>query len=117
MLIIKHDAYNNDFFGYSQAWVGERPILGDKSYDGGGKAKLLRENGLYLCSNKVTLEHPYYNTPQGRKEWNEMKERGVNPIECLLRDFGNVNVGATEESDGLVLIHAEIDLPGKFNEF
>jgi len=38
------------------------PIVGDDTYDGGGPAMKLREEGFFLCSNKVTLEHPFYNS-------------------------------------------------------
>ncbi|KAL7530681.1 hypothetical protein ACHAXR_003628 [Thalassiosira sp. AJA248-18] len=91
------------------AWVSKCPLLGDKSYDGGGLAKTLRDQGFYLCSNRVTLEHPYYNSPQGRQEWNANKEKLLGE-----KDGGVVRV--TEEKDGTVLIHCEIDLPAKFSE-
>jgi len=99
------------------AWISECPILGDKKYDGGGNAKLLRENGLFLCSNKVTLEHPYFNTANGRKEWVEMKNKGIDPTEFLLRNnFEDGKVRVSEEN-GVVYIHAEINLPDKFYDF
>lgn len=71
-----------------------------------------RDQGFYLCSNKVTLEHPFYNTPQGRKEWNANKQTIVGEI-----DTGeNGCVQIAEEQDGTVLITCEIDLPSKFSE-
>jgi len=93
------------------AWVSNCPLLGDKSYDGGGLARLLRDKGFYLCSNKVTLGHPYYNSPAGRKEWNAKKETILGKME------GDGNARITEEEDGTVLVHCEIDLPAKFSEF
>lgn len=65
----------------------------------------------FICSNRVTLEHPYYNSPQGRKEWNAKKET----ILKAERSGGNVRI--TEEEDGVVLVHCEIELPAKFHEF
>ena len=91
------------------AWVSKCPLLGDKEYDGGGLAKTLRDKGFYLCSNRVTLEHPYYNSPQGRPEW-ELKK------ETLLGEKEGGKVCITEEKDGSVLVHCEIDLPPKFSE-
>jgi hypothetical protein len=95
---------------YFQAWVTNCPLLGDKSYDGGGLAIQLRDNGFYLCSNRVSLEHPFYNTPQGKSEWAAMRETMLGEKEC-----GNVKV--TEEEDGSVWIHCKIDLPAKFHNF
>lgn len=93
------------------AWVSKCPLLGDKSYDGGGLAKTLRDQGFYLCSNKVTLEHPYYNTrtAESRKEWDADKKtilKGADDLE------GNFRL--TEE-DGNVFVHCEISLPAKFS--
>lgn len=97
-----------------QAWVSNCPLLGDKSYDGGGLAKTLRDKGFYLCSNAVTMEHPYYKTPQGRKEWDAKKD-------TILKEARGDGVRITEEKDEggnvRVLVHCEIDLPAKFSEF
>ena len=71
----------------------------------------MRDKGFYLCSNKVTLGHPYYNSPAGRKEWNAKKETILGKME------GDGNARITEEEDGTVLVHCEIDLPAKFSEF
>jgi len=101
------------------AWVSNCPLLGDKTYDGGGLAKTLRDQGFYLCSNKVTLEHPHYNTPEGRKEWNS-KKKSILLEECKTEGEGNVGGSAAriaEEDDGTILVHCEVDLPAKFNEF
>ena len=91
------------------AWTSHCPLLGDKTYDGGGKAILLRGNGFYLCSNKIVIEHPFYNSPDGRSTWQTVKKESESEHE------GNVRVA--EGSDGKVLVYAEIDLPSKFNEF
>merc|ERR1712146_596874 len=42
------------------AWIRKCPIVGDKAYDGGEDAIALRGKGLFLCSNKVSFDHPYY---------------------------------------------------------
>mmetsp|Transcript_15843 Transcript_15843/g.23989 ORF Transcript_15843/g.23989 Transcript_15843/m.23989 type:complete len:553 (-) Transcript_15843:6-1664(-) len=93
------------------AWTGNCPLLGDKTYDGGGPARLLRENGFYLCSNKIVIEHPFYNSPQGRSMWEKVKEDEIK--KC---NDHKENIRIAEESDGRVLVYAEIDLPSKFNE-
>lgn len=86
------------------AWVCERPIIGDTEYDGGGSAMQLRGNGLFLCSNRVTLQHPYYNTSAGRVEFDMMKKAGQ-----PLPD------GLWIADDGIVMITAAIPIPEKFN--
>ncbi len=93
-----------------QAWESQCPLLGDKVYDGGGLARTLRDQGFYLCSNKVTIEHPFYNTPQGKLEWAAKREAVLG----VKREGNYVHI--TEEA-GVVLVHCKIDLPVKFNNF
>ena len=88
------------------AWVCERPLAGDKGYDGGGDAIALRSRGLFLCSNRVTLEHPFYNTAAGRESWNMQSAEAKRG-----RDF------LYEEPCGKVMVKAEIALPSKFENF
>ena len=81
-------------------------MIGDKVYDGGhGNAMDFRGRGLFLCSNKVKLDHPYYNTEEGRKEWNNLPD-----------DEKNEMLEYSEEDD-VVRVSASIDLPGKFESF
>eukprot|EP00531_Pseudo-nitzschia_arenysensis_P011358 CAMPEP_0116144144 /NCGR_PEP_ID=MMETSP0329-20121206/15835_1 /TAXON_ID=697910 /ORGANISM="Pseudo-nitzschia arenysensis, Strain B593" /LENGTH=213 /DNA_ID=CAMNT_0003639527 /DNA_START=78 /DNA_END=717 /DNA_ORIENTATION=+ len=56
------------------AWARDCPLVGDKTYDGDGDAAKLRGRGLFLCSNKVVLNHPYYNTEEGRAEWESLPD-------------------------------------------
>ena len=91
------------------AWTSNCPLLGDKTYDGGGPARLLRDNGFYLCSNKIVIEHPFYNSPQGQSLWEKVKEDEMK--KCKDKEE---NVQIVEESDGKVRVYAEIDLPSKF---
>jgi len=95
------------------SWVLNTPIVGDKIYDGGHlSAMTFRARGLFLCSNKVALEHPFYNSDIGRQAWKEL----------------NVDVGRKyHEADGIshriwydeisekVMIEAVIPLPSKFD--
>jgi hypothetical protein len=90
--------------------VSQCPLLGDKLYDGGGLAKTLRDQGFYLCSNKVTLEHPFYNTPQGKSEWATKRE-------AVLGEERESNHAHITEEAGAVLVHCKIDLPAKFKDF
>jgi len=90
-------------------WVKDCAIVGDTTYDGGGSdARNLRRRGLFLCSNKVRLDHPYYNTIQGRKEWENLP-----PIE----KWANGTLTLSEDGTNTVEVHASIDLPNKFHSF
>ena len=93
------------------AWVCKCPIVGDRSYSaetefrhyvgmGGG------DHGLYLCSNKVSLPHPYYNTAIGRRKWDAMKDSDPRKY-----DGGMIRLS---EDKRMVLVHAEIELPARF---
>jgi len=89
------------------SWVKGCPLVGDKIYDGGGEAMQLRERGLFLCSNKIRLDHPHYNTEAGRKEWDSLpdKEKWADG-QLRLSDDGTI-----------VEVDANINLPEKFNNF
>ena len=88
------------------AWVCERPLAGDKGYDGGGTAIALRSRGLFLCSNRVSLEHPFYNTVVGRERWSNLSNEDKLGMTCVY-----------ENQDGKVMVTAEIPLPSKFENF
>lgn len=88
------------------AWVRECPLVGDKEYDGGKDAMTLRGRGLFLCSNRVVLEHPFFNTEQGRSEWEALSDQ---------QKFASGNLYLSE--DGVVMVKASIDLPNKFHSF
>jgi 23S rRNA pseudouridine1911/1915/1917 synthase len=92
------------------AWVCETPIIGDNDYDGGGDAMSLRERGLFLCSNRVTLEHPYYNTEHGRAIWDAMSEKE------RLADGGEM-IFVNEADNDTIMVTASIELPSKFESF
>ena len=89
------------------AWVRDCPIIGDSTYDGGGDAMSLRGRGLFLCSNKVKLEHPYFNTEEGRLEWESLPEK---------EKFANGTLVLSEDGN-TVEVHASIELPNKFHSF
>jgi 23S rRNA-/tRNA-specific pseudouridylate synthase len=89
------------------SWVKECAIAGDTTYDGGGDAWSLRGRGLFLCSNKVSLDHPYYNTPEGRAEWDKLPES---------EKWANGTLSLSEDGS-TVEVHASIDLPDKFQSF
>ncbi len=85
------------------------PIIGDTTYDDADDSALrFRERGLFLCSNEVEIEHPYYNTPPGRKVWHGMDRRIQSNGDAILRE---------DEDTGMVTIWARIDLPEKFRSF
>ena len=88
------------------SWVCNTPLVGDDQYDGGGDAMSLRGRGLFLCSNRVTLEHPYFNTEQGRAIWDSMTDE---------ERFGSGMVFC--DDDDKIMVTASIDLPNKFESF
>lgn len=64
----------------------------------------LRGNGLFLCSNRVTLEHPYYNTLAGRADFDRMRQGGQQLPE-----------GLWIAENGMVMVTATIPIPEKFH--
>lgn len=89
------------------AWVCKAPIVGDATYDEDNLR--LRKRGLFLCSNEIRIEHPYYNTPSGREVWSNLKIDTLNlDEECLLEE---------DEETGIVTLTARIELPQKFASF
>lgn len=82
-------------------------LITHRAYDGGGDAMSLRGRGLFLCSNKVSLEHPYYNTEVGREEWDNLSDE---------EKYQNGMIRLSEDGE-VVEVHASIDLPEKFNSF
>mmetsp|Transcript_55808 Transcript_55808/g.167264 ORF Transcript_55808/g.167264 Transcript_55808/m.167264 type:complete len:307 (-) Transcript_55808:148-1068(-) len=86
------------------AWVCDCPIVGDTVYSGGSREARLWNRGLFLCSNEVELEHPYFNTEAGRKEWDAMQLKEKKYDGSMLSLSGR----------GKVEVRASIDLPKKF---
>lgn len=94
-------------------WVQDCPIVGDLRYDGGGDdAKSLRGRGLFLCSNKVKVEHPYYNTKKGRAVWN-----GLSDDDDHKTKYGPNDEVRLSDDGSVVEVHVSIDLPNKFETF
>jgi len=96
------------------AMACDRPLVGDETYSGNVEMKhQFLDDGLYLCSNAVSLEHPYYNTDSGRREWEALDE--TDP-----RKYANgmIRLSDEEGNDGRkrVLVHVDIDLPARFQQ-
>jgi hypothetical protein len=92
-----------------QAWVCERPLVGDKDYDGAHpEAVKLRGRGLFLCSTAVMLEHPFYNTRPGREIWKSLDDSAKN--------FDGCKLWMDQENDK-VMVRASVELPKKFDTF
>lgn len=87
------------------AWVCKSPIVGDSTYE---CSLRLRKRGLFLCSNEIMIDHPYYNTPAGREKWIRMKEDNRNLAEGYLDE---------DQETGRVTVKVRIDLPDKFDSF
>ena len=62
----------------------------------------LRDRGLFLCSTRVLLEHPYFNSPETIRTWNS----------SFAEKFDECNVGMSE--NGRLIMTAEVALPTKF---
>jgi hypothetical protein len=86
------------------AWVCERPLIGDDEYDEGTEpAMKFPDRGLFLCSTRISLEHPYYNSPEGRQVW-----------ENLADDRKDSSGKIWLSADDTVMVTATIDLPNQF---
>ncbi len=85
------------------AWICETPIIGDGDYDGGGTAMQLRDRGLFLCSNRVTLEHPFYN------------ELGENGEDIYRKIPPNDRESLWVSPEGKVMVTVSIQIPPKFH--
>jgi hypothetical protein len=93
--------------------VCKTPIVGDTTYDAANESALrFRERGLFLCSNEIIVEHPFYNTITGRKRWIDM-------VGTVAVDGNNQCYAAVQEdeSTGMVVVKATIPLPVKFESF
>jgi 23S rRNA-/tRNA-specific pseudouridylate synthase len=86
------------------AWVCDRPIVGDDEYDGGTADTMrFRGRGLFLCSNRIELEHPFYNSKEGRPVW-----------DALLNEEEKYGDKIWLSKSNRVMVTASIDLPEKF---
>lgn len=65
----------------------------------------LRERGLFLCSNRLVLEHPYYN---------DLEE---SPQEIFARLSSAEKESMWLSNNGKIMVTACIDLPEKFSSF
>jgi 23S rRNA-/tRNA-specific pseudouridylate synthase len=94
------------------AWICRRPLVGDHIYAGQLQAPRFLRNGLYLCSNGITLEHPYYNSSRGKIDWNIM-------MESKNREEGGERKPLDKHlsfHDGKVMITVEKELPKRFQK-
>ena len=96
----------------------ERPIIGDSDYDGGGPTSMcFRDRGLFLCSNSVTLEHPFYNSPQGSKAFSEHLLSNENRDTQNKDDQETSSYRLWKRDDGKIMVSVAIALPRKFDNF
>lgn len=98
------------------AWIANRPMVGDVEYDGNHpSARALRGNGLFLCATGIIHEHPYYNTIDGRLEWNKIRSDmdDVGVADHLKHHHNNHIVSYNTATDQ-VMVSAKIEPPTKF---
>lgn len=94
------------------AWICRRPLAGDDLYAGALQATKFRRNGLYLCSNGITLDHPYYNTPQGRLDWDKMNKSNHNQIITV-----KTSAAAGDKNDDFIIrVNVSKQLPKRFGK-
>jgi 23S rRNA-/tRNA-specific pseudouridylate synthase len=87
------------------SWVCNTPIVGDREYDGGGSAMQFRERGLFLCSSRVSLEHPFYNNVSNDPK-TVYQRLSVQERQCLWLSPSNK-----------IMVTAAIKIPEKFHSF
>ena len=87
------------------SWEANSPIIGDNTYDGGGLAMQLRERGLFLCSNRLILEHPYYNNLD------------ETPTAIFDRLSSSEKESMWLSGEGKIMVTATCELPDKFASF
>lgn len=84
------------------AWICETPIVGDTKYDGGTDvSRKFRDNGLFLCSTKVILEHPFYSSADCPHNYDELMQQ--NPLLSLSNDGSKL------------MLSASVPIPAKFD--
>ena len=87
--------------------------MGDKTYDTASESALyFRQSGLFLCSNKVVLEHPFYNTEDGRSKWDKLIDDHNN--DRIKNKYVENGVLRLSDDGNTVEVHASIELPLKF---
>eukprot|EP00977_Amphora_coffeiformis_P007997 scaffold1803_cov92-Amphora_coffeaeformis.AAC.20 len=80
--------------------------------------------GLMLCANQIRLLHPYFNTVDGRKEWDKAltktaassKQEPKTAEEERIQERIAKGELYQSEQDGNVYVHVSIDLPEKFQK-
>jgi 23S rRNA-/tRNA-specific pseudouridylate synthase len=104
------------------ALVLGKPIAGDDDYDGNSPdAKRLRHRGLCLCATSITLPHPWYNTPQGRHEYQSRFPAGWSPRQDDLSVGGDTGYLWMDETTGngetnsAAMVTARVNVPKKFH--
>lgn len=86
------------------AWECGCPLVGDDEYDNGtASAMSFRDRGLFLCSTRVVLEHPFYNNPETIDLWKDE----------YADEFDQCSVWKSE--DGRLMMAAQVPLPNKFD--
>ncbi len=107
------------------AWICRRPLVGDHIYAGLMQAPRFYRNGLYLCSNGIIVEHPHYNTLEGKNTWTKLQQLNDDDDkieeEDLLKVFGKSGTTKTNivndlfmDEDNLVKVHLEKEVPKRF---
>lgn len=102
------------------------PIVGDpiyakefveKTFLDGKSAWERYHRGLMLCSNEISISHPFYNTPKGREVWTR-ENKSILLSSSLADVTTHESFLCNDESDvETVLVRAKVELPKKFFKF
>jgi len=90
-------------------------MVGDDTYDGKSEAAhALRARGLLLCSNRVIMQHPYYNSKKGRQIWVAMTKE-TDDVQHFDSPVEGATVCMKTNKEGMVVVEVEIQLPKTFH--
>lgn len=108
------------------AWDCGSALVGDVTYGSDAEVVAAKRwgRGLMLCSNGISVRHPYYGRPggEGYSEWEQIKgqmesdliqEKGSDSSGEWVGRAASLSLG----KDGSVWLQASIDLPNKFRSF
>mmetsp|Transcript_44229 Transcript_44229/g.44775 ORF Transcript_44229/g.44775 Transcript_44229/m.44775 type:complete len:121 (-) Transcript_44229:205-567(-) len=93
-------------------------LVGNTTYgDSNKKSKAAHKRfgrGLMLCSNKVIVAHPFYNTEEGRLVWQDQKRLNQGVVD-VAADADDGQIGTLwERADGVVMVTVDMEPPPKF---
>lgn len=108
------------------------PIVGDTRYDKDGKLRPRVGRRIFLCANEVVLDHPYYNTDEGRRALFEKHaderhlaeggerlndENEERELLRVVRTVQNVTTVVFKTPGGSIKLQASVNPPNWFGDY